>query len=64
MFTKLFTELKKRKIPQRVIAEKIGCTSRAVNNKLLGKSDFTSSEMYVICELIPDVPMHELFIRG
>lgn len=60
MLSILYQEMKKRKITQTELALKLGITTNAVNNKLSGKSDFTASEMFKICEVI-DVPMAELF---
>ena len=63
MYTRLIIEMRKRGISQIDIAEKIGRRKESVGLKIRGKSEFTSSEMYAICEMIPDVPMQDLFIR-
>lgn len=64
MYNRLYAELKKHGITQVEIARVIGVSKPTVSQKMNGHSEFTSSEMYAICNLIPDVPMHELFVRG
>lgn len=61
MYGKLYQEMKSRGITQARLAEVCGVSKFTILHKLQGKSDFTSSEMYAICNIINDVPMHELF---
>lgn len=61
MLSKLYQEMKKHGVTQAMIARRLGISANSVNNKLQGKRDFTATEMYTICEMIDDVPMHELF---
>lgn len=61
MYGRLYQELKKHGVTQAMIARRLRISANSVNNKIQGKSDFTASEMYAICEMIDDVPMQELF---
>lgn len=62
MYSRLIIEMKKRGVTQEQVAKALNVNPATVNRKLKGESEFTSSEMYAICELIP-VPMNELFVR-
>ena len=60
MYGRLYQEMKKNRITQTELAKKLGISTNAFNSKISGKSEFTSSEMFAICEVI-DIPMNELF---
>lgn len=64
MYGRLYQEMKKNRITQTELSKKLGISTNAFNSKISGKSEFTSSEMYAICEVIEDVPMHELFKKN
>ena len=64
MYGRLYQELKVRGITQAELAGRLGVSKFTIHHKLSGKSEFTASEMYAICELITDVPMHELFKKN
>ena len=61
MYERLIMEMKKHGITQKKLAEAIGVTEASAGTKVRGKSRFNSDEMFIICEMIPEVPMHELF---
>lgn len=63
MYSRLIIELKKRGITHDVLSRRAKISKTSIWRKLKGDTEFTSSEMYAICEMIPDVPMHDLFIR-
>lgn len=63
MYSRLIIEMKKRGITQTKLAEALGISTRTVSTKVSGGADFNTTEMYAICEMIPDVPMDELFVR-
>lgn len=62
MYSRLIIEMKKRGITQARLASILGITERTMSAKVRGGADFTTTEMYKICQYIP-VPMEELFIR-
>lgn len=63
MYSRLIIEMKKRGITQDALSQHAKISKTTMWRRLKGESEFTSSEMYAICEMIPDVPMSELFVR-
>jgi hypothetical protein len=61
-YENLVALIERRGIRKSALAQSIGITSRALSNKLTGKSDFTWSQ---VCEIqsrfFPDVPREVLF---
>lgn len=64
MLGNLYVEMKIQKITQAQLAQAINNTTRAVSNKLLGKRDFTSSEMFAIQKaFFPEKNLEYLFAK-
>ena len=62
MYGNLCTELKRKNIAQKVVADLIGCTERTVTNKINGSTDFTISEAFAIRKnLLPEFDMDYIF---
>lgn len=62
MFGNLFLEMKKRKITQTEVAKTLNITINGFRNKLLGKTDFNSEEMFSLQEkYFPDLEIKYLF---
>lgn len=47
---------------QEEFCKKIGITTRTLHNKIVGKSDFTMSEVHKITELL-NYPAESIFLR-
>ena len=64
MYGNLSTELKRKNITQKVVADLIKSTEKTANNKILGKTDFTISEAFSIHKnLLPEFDIDYLFTR-
>lgn len=62
MYGNLYIEMKIKKITQDELRKCIGITRQAVVNKLKGKTDFTSSEMFEIRKkFFPNCSLEYLF---
>lgn len=62
MYGNLLIEMKRRKITQTAMAEHLGITTRGLNLKVRGHSDFTAPEMFAIQrEYFPDLTLEYLF---
>lgn len=62
MFKNLMTELDRKRITQKAVAELIGCAPNTLTNKLYGRQEFTLSEVLSISEnLLPEFDLHYLF---
>ena len=58
MYGNLSSELRRKNIAQKVIADMLGCTEKTINNKMSGKTDFTISEAFMIHKnLLPEFDM-------
>lgn len=61
-YENLISLIERRGVRKSTLAQSIGITTRALSNKLAGKSDFTWSQ---VCEIqgrfFPDVPREVLF---
>ena len=64
MYGNLSSELRRKNIAQKVIADMLGCTEKTINNKMSGKTDFTISEAFMIHKnLLPEFDMDYIFAR-
>lgn len=64
MYGNLSSELKRKNIAQKVIADLLKCTEKTANNKICGVTDFTISEAFAIHKnLLPEFDMDYLFTR-
>lgn len=64
MFANLCTELKRKGITNRAVANLIGCSEKTLWNKLSGTTEFTLSEVLLINEnLLPEFELRYLFKR-
>lgn len=64
MYGNLCNELKRKNITQKVVADLIKTTEKTANNKVLGKTDFTISEAFLIHRnLLPEFDMDYIFAR-
>lgn len=62
MYPMLASEIARRGIKKRTMAETIGISERTLHNKLTGKSEFTWNEVAAIQrEFFPDVVIDNLF---
>jgi DNA-binding Xre family transcriptional regulator len=62
MFKNLKVELLKKDMNQTILAEEIGMSYSSFYNKMIGKTDFTRSEMVRIKEKLgTDLTLDELF---
>lgn len=65
MYGNLYIEMKKKDVSQADISKRLGITSRAMSNKIRGKTDFTTSEMFTIKnEFFPDKTLEYLFTKN
>ena len=65
MYLNFYKEMKVRSLNQLEIADKIGITRESLNNKINGKTDFKSTEMFAIKEhFFPDLTLEYLFEKG
>lgn len=60
-FPILESEIAKRGIRKKDIAEAIGIEPKSISNKLTGKTELKLNEMRVIQAFIPDIPLDQLF---
>jgi len=61
-YPNLEKELGRKNISNRAVAAAIGCTEKTLYNKMMGKTDFTLSEVNVIeNELLPEFKLSYLF---
>lgn len=60
-FPNLESEIAKRGILKKDIAQKLGITQRTFTKKLNGEIDFWWNEILTIYEIFPEVPPHLLF---
>lgn len=61
----LVSEIAKREIQKKAIAQSIGVCCKALNNKMTGKTSFTWPEVKTIRrEFFPDISADELFITA
>lgn len=64
MFPNLITEMKRNHVTQAKVAEVIGITKTAVNNKMYGRSEWTLFEMCKIKQtFFPDLTLDDLFLK-
>ena len=62
MYGNLSSELRRKNIAKKVIADMLGCTEKTINNKMSGKTDFTISEAFMIHKnLLPEFDMDYIF---
>ena len=62
MYGNLSTELRRKNITQKVVADLIKSTEKTANNKILGKTDFTISEAFLIHRnLLPEFDIDYIF---
>lgn len=62
MYGNLSSELQRKNIAQKVIADLIGCSEKTVTNKISGRTDFTISEALKIHRnLLPEFDMDYIF---
>lgn len=65
VYPTLVSEIAKRGIKKKVIAESINVCDRSLNNKMQGKAPFTWPEVYEIRHrFFPDVAYDDLFERS
>lgn len=65
MYGNLYIEMKKKDVSQADISKRLGITSRAMSNKIRGKTDFTTSEMFTIKnEFFSDKTLEYLFTKN
>lgn len=61
-YPNLEKELGRKNISNRAVAAAIGCTEKTLYNKMMGKTDFTLTEVTVIeNELLPEFKLSYLF---
>ena len=64
MYGNLSAELKRKNITQKVVADLIKSTEKTANNKILGKTDFTIIEAFLIHKnLLPEFDMDYIFTQ-
>ena len=60
---KLRAKIKENGLNQNCVAERIGISSNSFSRKLLGKRDFTLSEVVALCEVLNIENPQEIFLR-
>lgn len=58
-YSKLLGRLREKGITQEELARKIGLNPSTLNIKLKSKSDFSQTEIRMICEVL-DIPLEEI----
>ena len=65
MFENLKSELQRKHISNKAVAELIGCTEKTLCNKFNGVTDFTLTEVLSIHEnMLPEFELRYLFKRA
>lgn len=64
MFPNLIVEMKRNHVTQTKVAEVLGITNTAVNNKMKGKTEWTLLEMCRIKQtFFPELTLDDLFLK-
>lgn len=60
---KLRAKMKENGMSQNSVAEKIGISSNSLSRKLLGKREFTLSEVTALCQVLSIENPQEIFLK-
>lgn len=60
-YPNLETEIARRGIKKKDMADKLNLTPKTFSNKLIGKTDFGVKEMFSILSMLPDTTAEQLF---
>lgn len=60
---KLRAKIKENGLNQNSVAERIGISSNSLSRKLLGKREFTLSEVVSLCEVLRIEDPQEIFLK-